>query len=258
MTMGSSLLLFALGLLGGVFSGTFGIGGAVLVIPMLLYIPPLFGIEAMPMGPITGITMAQVFAASLVGMLIHRKAGNVRARLIIDMGPTVVVGSFVGALLSGWLPDVTIQAVYTAVAILAAILLLRKPKLPASDETPADFPHVVAGVIALAVGLLAGIVGVGGAFILLPIMISWMRVPLRTAVGSSLGIVLLSSTAGLAGKILTQQVPWGPAILVVGGAIVGAQAGSRLSARLPIDNLRWGLAGLVGFVAVRMLVDLLT
>lgn len=250
-------VLAGLGLIGGMVSGMLGIGGAVLVIPLLLYVPPLFGIPALPMSQITGITLAQVLAASLSGVSAHRRAGNFDAHLVLRLGIPIVAGSLLGALGSHWLPEPLLKASYGLVALFAAYLLVR-PKKPTADTTPEYLGHVppIAGLASFAVGILAGMVGVGGAFILLPLMVSWLHVPMRLAVGSSLGIVLLSSLAGLVGKLATHQIAGKPALLVVAGAIIGAQFGSRLSNRIPVTALRLGLAAVLVVVAGRVGLDL--
>jgi uncharacterized membrane protein YfcA len=251
------LLLTALGLVGGTVSGLVGIGGAILMVPLLLYVPPLFGLEALAMGPVSGITMAQVLASSLAGLGVHRRSGNVAGRLVVVMGTAIVIGAFGGALLSSRIPASAIKAIYTALAVLAAGLMFL-PK-GGHDETtdPPPVPEVPAALAAMAVGVLSGIVGAGGAFILLPLLVVWLRVPLRVAVGTSLGIVLLSAVAGFAGKALTHQIPWALSAAVVAGSLVGGKLGGGLSQRLPVAHLRTLLAGMIGLVALRMVWDLI-
>jgi uncharacterized membrane protein YfcA len=251
------LLLTALGLVGGIVSGLVGIGGAILMVPLLLYVPPLFGMEALAMGPVSGITMAQVLASSLAGLGVHRRSGHVHGRLVAVMGTAIVIGAFGGALLSSRIPASAIKGLYTALAVAAA-LLMALPS-PAGDEpaAPPPVPEVPAALAAMAVGVISGIVGAGGAFILLPLLVVWLKVPVRVAVGTSLGIVLLSAISGFAGKALTHQIPWALSGAVVVGSLVGGWAGSRLSRRIPVAHLRRLLAGLIGLVALRMVWDLL-
>lgn len=251
-----ALVLTPLGLVGGFLSGLLGIGGGVVVVPLLLYVPPLFGFPAFPVGHITGIAMGQVFASALIGMSAHRRAGHVNGTLVAVMGGAIVIGSFVGATLSSYLAGTVVQGVYAALAVLAAVMLLRPPPRAPQDDLR-DFNKPLAAALALVVGVFSGIIGAGGAFILLPVMIGWFHIPVRLAVGSSLGIVLLSATAGFAGKVLTHQVPWLPTLFVVIGAIIGSQLGARLSAKVPVKELRWTLAGLIGLVAIKMIVELL-
>jgi uncharacterized membrane protein YfcA len=109
---------------------------------------------------------------------------------------------------------------------------------------------------ALAIGLLSGLVGVGGAFLVIPVMIYFLGLPTRAAIGSSLGVLLVSAVAGVAAKLVTGQVllPWAAA--VVAGALPGTWAGATASRRVPARGLRLALAVLVTVTATRLLIDL--
>lgn len=251
-----ALVLTLVGVIAGFFSGLLGIGGGVVVVPLLLYVPPWFGLPALPVGHATGIAMGQVLASALVGMATHRRAGHVNGTLVAIMGSAIVIGSFAGAMLSSYLAGEIVKGIYAALAILAAVMLLRPTRANARDGVP-DFNKPLAAALALAVGVFSGIIGAGGAFILLPVMIDLFAIPIRIAIGSSLGIVLLSAMAGFTGKVLTHQVPWLPTAFVVGGALIGSQLGAKLSSKVPVAELRLALAALIGLVAIKMIVELL-
>jgi uncharacterized membrane protein YfcA len=230
------------------------------MVPLLLYVPPLFGLEALAMGPVAGITMSQVLASSLAGLGVHRRSGHVDGRLVAVMGTAIVIGAFGGALLSSRIPADAIKGLYTALAVAAAVLMaLPSPRVDegAPPKPVPAVPAALAALAALAVGVISGIVGAGGAFILLPLLVVWLKVPVRLAVGTSLGIVLLSALSGFAGKALTAQIPWALSGAVVVGSLAGGWAGSRLSRRIPVAHLRRLLAGLIGLIALRMVWDLL-
>ena len=100
-------------------------------------------------------------------------------------------------------------------------------------------------MVAAGVGLGAGLVGAGGAFLLVPLLLYVVRVPLRVTIGSSLAITAFASISGVAGKLATGQVALVPALAVVAGALPGAQIGSHFSARLLGRWLKIGLAAIV-------------
>lgn len=108
------------------------------------------------------------------------------------------------------------------------------------------------------VGLLGGIVGQGGAFVLIPIMLYVLKIPTRIALGSSVAISFLSALAGFAGKWGTGQIPFVMALVLVTGAVLGAQAGGRLSKRLQTVSLRTILSMLISFTALKMWFELNT
>jgi uncharacterized membrane protein YfcA len=251
--MTAGLVLFTIGLLGAFFSGLLGVGGAILLIPMLLYVPPLFGVAAFDMVAVGGMTIVQVLAASLAGLLAHRSAGHFAWPVAWPMGLAIAIGAALGGLGAHWVPDRALQALFAFLALAAVALML----LPATaeddgDELPADFRPWPAAAIAGGVGLVSGLLGAGGAFLLTPLMRTVLKLPLRLIIGTSLGVVLVSAVAGTAAKALTGQIPWAPAGFLVLGALLGAPMGARVSHRVPTQLLRWFLATAIGLTALKM------
>jgi hypothetical protein len=111
--------------------------------------------------------------------------------------------------------------------------------------------------VAAGVGIAAGLVGAGGAFLLVPLLLVVVGVPIRVTIGSSLAITALAAVAGFAGKLLTGQVPAGPALVVALGALPGAQVGAAVSRRLAGSQLRLALLVTVVLTAARVWWDLL-
>lgn len=102
------------------------------------------------------------------------------------------------------------------------------------------------------VGLLGGLVGQGGSFILIPLMTSFIHIPTRIAIGSNLAIVLLSTSAGFIGKAVTGQIEWLLTVPIILTVIPAAIIGSHVSRRAPVARLRWILAILIAVAAIRM------
>lgn len=120
------------------------------------------------------------------------------------------------------------------------------------DAEAVEFHRALAFGIPLILGFLLGMVGQAGAFILIPVMLYVLKIPTRIAIGSSLGIVFVSASAGLFGKLITDQVPLLQASALVIGALAGAQVGSYLSVRTETRTLRRALASLIALVAMGM------
>jgi uncharacterized membrane protein YfcA len=95
-------------------------------------------------------------------------------------------------------------------------------------------------------------VGAGGAFMYIPVMIYLLNIPTRITIGSMLGIVFMSAVMGTVGKITTGQVIWPYAIALVAGAVPGAQIGGRLSKRVNTKILRYAIAGIVVITGLKM------
>ena len=100
--------------------------------------------------------------------------------------------------------------------------------------------------------------GAGGGFLLVPIMIYVLKVPIRLAIGTSLAIVAMSGFAGSIGKMITGQVDWYLALALVCGALPGAQLGSTVSARIRTDFLALVLGVVMAFVAIHAWWKILT
>jgi uncharacterized membrane protein YfcA len=253
-----SALLVGLGFVGGFLSGLLGIGGGIVMVPLLLYVPRLLGVATLDLRHVAGITIVQVFAAALLGYIVHRRRRATDARVVRWMGPGVVVGAALGGAASSYVTLTVLEAAFVVLALTAAPLLFMPPPADEIGEGPAsDFSRPVALGSALGIGVLSGLVGVGGAFLVIPILIYFLGVPTRAAIGSSLGIVLASSLSGMAAKLATGQivVPWAAALCV--GAVPGSWSGALVSRRVSARGLRLSLAVLVTLTAVRMLLDLL-
>ncbi len=104
----------------------------------------------------------------------------------------------------------------------------------------------------------AGFVGAGGAFLLVPLLLIVVGVPIRVTIGSSLGITAVASTAGFFGKLVTDQVSWVPALIVALGALPGAQIGALVSQRLAGAHLKAALLVVILATAGRVWWDLLS
>jgi hypothetical protein len=253
-----ALLLVTLGFGGSFLAGLVGIGGAIVMIPLLLYVPPILGFATLGIRTVAGITIVQVVAGSLAGLAGHARSGAVDRGLVLWLGGSMVVGSAAGAIASASVPARALEIVFATVALAAAALTLaRRDHLPAEDATRTAPPRLLTVAIGGGVGTIAGMLGAGGAFLLVPLMLHVLRIPMRTVVGSSLGIVVVSSIAGLAGKALTGQVDWSLAVFLVLGAVPGGLLGARVSRRTRPRRLALILGVAIALVALRMWADVL-
>lgn len=246
--------LFLGGSAGGFFSGMLGIGGGIIMFPILLYLPPLLGFNTIEVKNITGLTMVQGFFASLTALLIYRKQRLVNKSLVLTLGPALFVSSLSGALLSKSLPDKYLLFIFGVLALLAAAAMLI-PRSYLQDDSTEDTVHFKkseAILIGVFIGFFLGLVGQGGAFIIIPVLLYLLKIPLRVALGSTLAIGLFSSTAGLVGKAATGQVPFLMTVALLAGAVPAASLGSILSRKTKVPLLRWLLAVLISVTAIKI------
>lgn len=247
-------ILFALGLTGGFFSGLLGIGGGIIMVPLLLYIPSLAGVAVLSMKTAAGITMVQSLAGAFSSLVAHRKNKFVHLSLVMNMGTASILGALVGSLFSKNIDSNTMLGIFACMALMATLIMFL-PK--GSDDDEADLEEIkfnkyLSFFVALLVGLLGGIVGQGGSFILIPLMLYLIKIPTRIALGSSSGIAFLSALAGFIGKYSTGQIPFMMALVLVSGSVLGAQFGGYISKKLKTTRLRLILNIIIAGTALRM------
>ena len=248
------ILIGLLAMVTGFLSGLLGIGGGIIMAPLLLYVPPLFGFAPLPMRLVAGLTIVQGLVACVAGGLTHRKFHYVSGRLTLWMGGSIFIAALLGGAGAGWLANRVLLAVFALLAVVAALLIFVPVKEDSEDPDLEKlcFSRPRAVIAAGAVGLLGGLVGQGGSFILIPLMTSFVQVPTRIAIGSNLAIVFLSSLAAFLGKAATGQIAWALTLPIVLTVIPAAYLGGLASRRVPVAGLRLLLACVIAIAAVRI------
>jgi uncharacterized membrane protein YfcA len=183
-----------------------------------------------------------VLVAATAGMLAHRRHGAVNTGLVWAGGITMATGSFVGAFASKSASERGLLLVFAIMVTVAAALVFVGA---GHDDARRDgmlltFSRLRVGAVGAGVGLAAGLVGAGGGFLLVPLLLVVADIPIRVTIGSSLAITALAALA------------------VVAGAIPGARLGAAMSRRLPPFGLRLALFAFVALAAVRVWADLLS
>jgi len=255
--MGIYLLITFLGTICGFFSGLLGIGGGIIMAPLLLYVPPLLGFEPLSMHTVAGLTIVQGLVACISGVIVHKRFNSVSGRLTGWMGTSIFITALVGGAGSEYASQHLLLLIFGILALLAAVLMLKPTAKEIKTPVVADLTFSIWRAVSTAggVGVLGGMVGQGGSFILIPLMTSFVNIPTRIAIGSNLAIVLLSSAAGFFGKAFTGQIEWLLAIPIVLTVVPAAQLGGILSHRVPVVKLRKILGVLIAAAAVRILIS---
>jgi uncharacterized membrane protein YfcA len=248
------LLIAGLGVVTGFLSGLLGIGGGIVMAPLLLYAPQFFHLEPLTMRVVAGLTIVQGLAACISGALSHHKFQFVSPRLVLSMGSSIFVAALIGGAAAKFVSNEVLLVIFGGLALSAAALMLLPMRQDSErpDVGRLDFSRFRAVTTASGVGLLGGLVGQGGSFVLIPLMTSFVHIPTRIAIGSNLAIVLLSTTAGFLGKAFTGQIEWLLALPLVLTVPAAAHLGSRVSARVPVVTLRRMLAVLIAIAAARI------
>lgn len=258
LSMEMCTLLGSLGLVAGLLAGLVGLGGGIILAPLLLYVPPLLGLESLDMKTVARFTILQSLCSTAAAGMAHGRARLVHQRLVRLMGPTILVAACAGAIVSE-AQAVTADALlglFASLATLAAMLMaFGPPNEPAEDPVNADMPFRKgrAVLVSTGVGFVGGMVGQSGAFLTIPLLVHVLRLPIRLAIGSSLFITFFAAVAGSIGKLIGGgDVPWMSVAVLVAGSLVGSQLGAAIGHRTPTAYLRYSLAILIAAAAARM------
>lgn len=228
-----------------------GVGGAVVLLPLLTAFAGLTLKEA------SNVTIAQVIAASIISVVAYQRRGLVYSSLALYMGGASVLGGLAGGLGSKALSSRVLEWLFLAVVVFAiGLLLLPVHEAPIAAMVRPRFNRLQAAGLGAMAGTLAGLLGAGGGFLIVPLMIGTMRLPTRLAIGTSPAVILISSSSGLLGKLLAGQMRADLALALVAGAAPCAYLGTLVGRRLPARSLRLLLGGVLVAIAVREVLKL--
>ncbi|QDQ01005.1 sulfite exporter TauE/SafE family protein [Lysinibacillus fusiformis] len=252
------ITIFLIGFVGSYVSGMLGIGGSIIKYPMLLYIPPLLGFTAFTAHEVSGISAVQVFFASIAGVWAYRKGGYLNKSLIIYMGAAILAGSFVGSYGSQFLSETGVNVVYGILALIAAVMMfIPKKQIDDKPMNEVSFNKGLATILAFIVGVGSGIVGAAGGFLLVPIMLVVLGIPTRMTIASSLAITFISSIGGTIGKLLTGQVEYYPAAIMIVASLIAAPLGAKAGKNMNTKALQSILAVLILATTIKIWMDIL-
>ena len=233
-----------IGLMGGFFSGLLGLGGGVIMLPLLSVV------GRVPLKLATGTTLVQVTIAAAIGMLSHYQGGMVDLKAGLILGMAGIAGGFVGSLLSVPLSIRFLESIFLFVVALAIILLFIPLELEDKNYRKGNFNKAFGIAIGFGVGVLAGLLGVGGGFIIIPLMTYFLKIPLRVTIGTSLLIILISSFGTLGAKFKIGHVNLLITFLVISGSVIGAFLGAYVSRRTQVKSLRLVLLSILVLIFI--------
>ncbi len=216
------ILGLGLALVVGLAMGLLGAGGSILTVPIFVYV---LGFEAKQA---IAMSLAVVGATSLVGAVRHGRLDNVNLRIALTFGPIAMLGTYLGARLSVFFSGTAQLALFGAVMLAASFFMLRDHYPAPSERRHPALALALVVLGAFAVGILTGLAGVGGGFLIVPVLILLLRLPVKQAVGTSLLVITLKSFAGFGSYLTHVDVAWG----LIGGfaaiAIAGIWIGTHL------------------------------
>lgn len=243
------------GLVVGILVGTLGGGGAILAVPLLT-----FGAGLAPHEATVG-SLVVVGVGALVGIAQRGRDGHTRFGTGLAFGLLGLPGSYLGSILARRLDGNLLLALFSALLVVVAASMLRKhsqangqPPRSAGEESATGAPLrrvVQFGAAATVTGLLTGLFGVGGGFLVVPALTLALEMSMSAAVGTSLVVVALNSVISLVLHADTAAaLPWSAILAMTAAAVVGALGGGALSSRVSSRTLQRAFTLALGAVAV--------
>ena len=237
----SVVIGLSLGLLGG--------GGSILTVPTLTYVAGLDAKEAI------AASLFVVGATSAASSIAHARKGRVKWRTGLVFGAAGMGGAFAGGLLGGHIPGTILMIAFALMMVATSLAMIRGRKNKTAATHNSELPVFKVIIEGLIVGLVTGLVGAGGGFLVVPALALLGGLSMPVAVGTSLVVIAMKSFAGLGGYLTTVSLDWGLVAGVTATAIVGSVIGSRLAGRIPEAALRKGFGIFVLAMGVFVLVQ---
>jgi len=242
------LLGLVLGFVIGGSLGLLGGGGSILTVPALVYL-----VGQTPQVAVM-TSLAIVGANSAMGALFHRAQGTLNWHVALLFGGAGMATAYVAAGFSDRIsPDIIMVAFATLMLVIGLLLIFRGALPDRAEREQLSFWKIIAA--GAAVGLLTGILGVGGGFLIVPALVMLVGLPMQQAVGTSLVVIAMNSLAGFLGHIGDGALDIPSLVVFVAAGLAGTFAGARLAHRLPAARLRQAFAGFVIVLALFLLYD---
>lgn len=231
-----------IGLVAGVLSGLFGVGGGIVMTPGIdtfLPVPPIAALET---------PLPVIFPTALAGAYTYRRAGQVDVRAASWMAPPGLVGSVVGALLTRVI-DVRVLLLATALLLgYQSISILRGGARRDRGDAKAVSATTFLG-IGLVAGLVSGLLGVGGGVVIVPLLAGWLGMPLKRALGTSLLTIPAIVVPGTVVHAFLGDIDWSVFVFLTLGAVPGAWIGARVALGTAERTLRTAVGGFMLLIA---------
>lgn len=249
--MTALVLTVALAAVIGISLGLLGGGGSILAVPLLVYVAGLPAKQAI------ATSLLVVGTTSALAVLPHALAGRVRWRTGLVFGLAGMTGAYAGGRLAAYIPGGLLLTAFALMMLATAAAMVRGRRGTADKPVPHELP--VGKVIAegIVVGLVTGLVGAGGGFLVVPALALLGGLSMPVAVGTSLVVIAMKSFAGVAGYLSSVHIHWALAAAVTTAAVLGSLAGGKLAGRIPADILRksfgWFVVAMGIFVLAQQL-----
>ena len=236
--------LIVVGILIGTMSGFFGIGGGMILVPILLVLG--FDIKTA-----IGISIVQMVFSSIYGSYLNYKKGS----LVIGEGIFVGIGGFLGGFIGGYttqfVPDIMLQSLFFALLLFALFRLLFSKNYEDDVQTK-SLNKIVLFSIGTVIGVFSITLGIGGSIILTPLLVGLLHYPIKKAVSAGLFFVVFSSVAGMVSRLSSAAIDFNNGLIVAVASLAGVAFGIWLKDHVTSKNHKTALLFLYLFALVML------
>ncbi|MDX2140205.1 MAG: sulfite exporter TauE/SafE family protein [Chloroflexota bacterium] len=236
-----------LGFVIGLTLGLLGGGGSILTVPALVYL------VGQPHAAAVTASLVIVGANSAMGAFMHRTHNTLNWRVALVFGGTGMVMSYLAAGISKDISPALLMVLFALLMLLIGTVMLTQKSKPERSGDTRGLPAVIAG--GAVVGMLTGVLGVGGGFLIVPALVMLIGLPMREAVSTSLIIIAMNSLAGFLGHLGTDSIDIALIVIFTAAGIAGTFMGVRLAQRVRPERLKRSFGVFVIGLALVLLLD---
>ena len=215
----------AIGLGSGILSGMFGVGGGIVMTPAID--------AALPVSPIQAIAtpLPVIIPTSITGAATYGRAGEVDRRAARWMAATGLVGAVLGAFTTQWINPAWLLLATAALLGWQSIGIIRgpRPRHGAAAGNTTSIPASRLAGIGASAGVVSGLLGIGGGLVIVPLLSTWCRMPLKRALGTSLLTIPALAIPGTIVHALLGDIDWWAVVFLTIGAVPGARIGATIA-----------------------------
>jgi len=262
-------IILLLGACAGFSAGLLGIGGGVILVPLFLWLFPVAGFpKDLVVHTAFGTSLAIVFPTAISSVLGHRKRGNIDWNMVLFLAIGGIIGSFIGSSLAAVLPGEKLKFAFGLMQIAVSLKLFFSKKQKDDIQAKPDCSSRALLLIGVTGGFFSAFFGIGGGVVAVPLMFMVLHLPIRTAVGNSSALIVISSFAAVCGYVWygwghVQAIPFSlgyvnilVAAIVAPLTIVFARVGVVLANRISQAKLVRVFALLLMIIGVKIVLGL--
>ena len=239
------LLFFIGGVLAGIIAGLLGVGGGIIIVPMLVF----FG--KLPVNAVATSSLAIVIT-SISGSFQNWREGNLNFKKVISLGLPAVITAQLGVYLASHFSPLLLLSLFAILLFVNVYLVSLRRRLVTVENVSVDQDRIFLNTILTggAAGILSGLFGVGGGVIMVPLQMLLLGEKIKVAIQTSLGVIILTAISASIGHAVAGNILLTEGLLIGFGGLVGAQFGTRFLPRLSDRVVTIGFLSFIFIIAL--------